>query len=350
MSMDELKLAVEGLSGGTNTVLFDDLSMPSYMVKVPKMLNSEILTSGGSAVTHPGFIVNGKEEAYEYVSKYINIVSRDRAYSLPFKDPAVNIDFDNALAKCRNKGKGWGLVAFSTWAAIALWSRKNGTMPHGNLHNGADPTATWEKGILTNATGGSYRTYTGSGPVTWNHDHSPLGICDMGGDVSEWFAGIRLYNGEIQVIPNANAMLASCDMSASSSEWKAILASDGSLVAPGTAGTLKYSEASNQIQTAAPTVKDAWQGGEYKSMAVASGVTIPELAKALILYPDEANGDYRGDFHGWNTSGERVGLCDSFWGSVAAGGAFYLGLYNPRSGASYNLGFRCAYSEEAKNA
>lgn len=349
MSMDELKLAVEGLSGGTNTVLFDDLSMPSYMVKVPKMLNSEILTSGGSAVTHPGFIVNGKEEAYEYVSKYINIVSRDRAYSLPFKDPAVNIDFDNALAKCRNKGKGWGLVAFSTWAAIALWSRKNGTMPHGNLHNGADSTATWEKGILTNASDGSHRTYTGSGPVTWNHDHSPLGICDMGGDVPEWFAGVRLNNGEIQVIPNANAMLASCDMSASSSEWKAILASDGSLVAPGTAGTLKYASGSNQIGTAsAGTDTGLWQ--PFTSMSVASGVTVPEIAKALILYPDEPGGDYRDDYHGWNTSGERVGLCSSGWGHEAYGGAFYLDLTNPRSIANSGLGFRCAYSEEAKNA
>ena len=41
-----LKLTVEGLSGGKNTVIFDDMDMPSIMVKIPKMKNSHLLTSG----------------------------------------------------------------------------------------------------------------------------------------------------------------------------------------------------------------------------------------------------------------------------------------------------------------
>ena len=50
---------------------------------------------------------------------------------------------------------------------------------------------------------------------------------------------MRLVNGEIQIIPYANCMSATCDMSEGSTEWKAIKA-DGSLVTPGTDGTLKY--------------------------------------------------------------------------------------------------------------
>ncbi|RAZ53480.1 hypothetical protein DK853_46110, partial [Klebsiella oxytoca] len=72
------------------------------------------------------------------------------------------------------------------------------------------------------------RTATGSGPVTWNHDHSPAGIADLCGNVWEWVAGFRLLDGEIQIIPYGNSMKSTCSMAAASTEWKAIKA-DGSL-------------------------------------------------------------------------------------------------------------------------
>lgn len=71
----------------------------------------------------------------------------------------------------------------------------------------------------------------------------------------------------------------------------------------------------------------------------------PELANALLLYPDEPNGDYGGDYHGLNTSGERLPLCGGSWGSASSAGVFYVDLLNPRSYSGTSIGFRSAYCE-----
>ena len=118
---------------------------------------------------------------------------------------------------------------------------------------------------------------------------------------------MRLVDGEIQIIPYANSMILTTSMAASSTEWKAI-AADGSLVAPGTAGTLKWDVVSGKIQLTKGTItpKDTGNWLPYNNMTLGEGLTAaPELAKALLLYPDEPNGDYGGDYRGVNTSGER---------------------------------------------
>ena len=74
------------MSGGKNTVLFDDMEMPSVMVPFPKMKIAEIM-SGGSQNIHPAFSVGGVEKDVLYISKFQNIVLNDRAYSLPMRDP-----------------------------------------------------------------------------------------------------------------------------------------------------------------------------------------------------------------------------------------------------------------------
>ena len=71
----------------------------------------------------------------------------------------------------------------------------------------------------------------------------------------------------------------------------------------------------------------------------------PELAKALLLYPDEPNGDYGGDYHGVNTSGERLPLCGGRWYGTSGAGVFCVGLAVPRSGSGAYFGFRSAYCE-----
>lgn len=78
-------------------------------------------------------------------------------------------------------------------------------------------------------------------------------------------------------------------------------------------------------------------------MTLASGLVAPELAKALILYPDEPGGDYAGDYHWFNPSGERLPLCGGGWGDGASAGVFYLNLTNPRSGVHWRVGFRSAF-------
>ena len=345
-NFDDLKLSIEALSGGKNTVLFDDLGMPSVMVPFPKLKMSDLIT-GGSENIHPAFSVDGVEKSVIYVSKYQNIVLNERGYSLPMRDPRASLNFDQAVTYCRNKGKGWSLTPYSLWSAIALWCRKNGTMPRGNNNYGADHAYGHEKGVPTYYESGKIaRCATGSGPNTWNHNWMPDGIADLNGNVWEWCAGMRLMNGEIQIIPYANCMAADASMGASSTLWKAI-AADGTLVEPGSAGTLKYNYVSGHIQLTSGdiTPEDTWRGDTYQNMTLDSALTVPEIAKALLIYPDEPGGDYGGDGHYMNNSGERLPGCGGGWGSTSGAGVFYVYLGYPRSGSGANFGFRSAYCE-----
>lgn len=345
-NFDDLKLSIEALSGGKNTVLFDDLGMPSVMVPFPKLKMSDLI-AGGSENIHPAFSVDGVEKSVIYVSKYQNIVLNERGYSLPMRDPRASLNFDQAVAYCRNKGKGWSLTPYSLWSAIALWCRKNGTMPRGNNNYGADHAYGHEKGVPTYYESGKIaRCATGSGPNTWNHNWMPDGIADLNGNVWEWCAGMRLMNGEIQIIPYANCMAADASMGASSTLWKAI-AADGTLVEPGTAGTLKYNYVSGHIQLTSGdiTPEDTWRGDTYQNMTLDSALTVPEIAKALLIYPDEPGGDYGGDGHYMNNSGERLPCCGGYWGSTSTAGVFFVGLVNPRSNSITYIGFRSAYCE-----
>lgn len=345
-NFDDLKLSIEALSGGKNTVLFDDLGMPSVMVPFPKLKMSDLI-AGGSENIHPAFSVDGVEKSVIYVSKYQNIVLNERGYSLPMRDPRASLNFDQAVTYCRNKGKGWSLTPYSLWSAIALWCRKNGTMPRGNNNYGADHAYGHEKGVPTYYESGKIaRCATGSGSNTWNHNWMPDGIADLNGNVWEWCAGMRLMNGEIQIIPYANCMAADASMGASSTLWKAI-AADGTLVEPGTAGTLKYNYVSGHIQLTSGdiTPEDTWRGDTYQNMTLDSALTVPEIAKALLIYPDEPGGDYGGDGHYMNNSGERLPFCGGSWGDPSSAGVFGVDLYNPRSDSHTGIGFRSAYCE-----
>lgn len=345
-NFDDLKLSIEALSGGKNTVLFDDLGMPSVMVPFPKLKMSDLI-AGGSENIHPAFSVDGVEKSVIYVSKYQNIVLNERGYSLPMRDPRASLNFDQAVAYCRNKGKGWSLTPYSLWSAIALWCRKNGTMPRGNNNYGADHAYGHEKGVPTYYESGKIaRCATGSGPNTWNHNWMPDGIADLNGNVWEWCAGMRLMNGEIQIIPYANCMAADASMGASSTLWKAI-AADGTLVEPGSAGTLKYNYVSGHIQLTSGdiTPEDTWRGDTYQNMTLDSALTVPEIAKALLIYPDEPGGDYGGDGHYMNNSGERLPIGGGGWSGTPYAGGFYVNLNYPRSYSNTSIGFRSAYCE-----
>lgn len=146
-NFDDLAMAVASF-GGNNAVKFDDLGMPSIMVGIPKMKYSDIIT-GGTQETLPWWIVDGVEKEVIWVSKYINVVVNDRAYSLPMKDPKAYIDFDTALAVCRRKGEGWHLNQNGVFAAINLWCMKNGFTPRGNTNWDRSYEKGYEKGINT---------------------------------------------------------------------------------------------------------------------------------------------------------------------------------------------------------
>lgn len=343
-NFDDFKLAVEALSGGKNTVILDDVGMPSVMVRIPKYKMSQLI-SGGSENVHPAFMVDGAEKDVMYVGKFHDIVVNDRTYSLPIKDPAAWVTFDQGVTYNRNKGKGWSLMPYALWCAIALWCRKNNCMPHGNNNYGSDVNYPTEVGIESLADSGkTAHVYEGSGPASWYHDGTRAGIYGMNGNVWDRVAGMRLNNGEIQVIPYSNCFMSDVSMSADSSLWKAIDVS-GNLVAPGSAKTLKWGN-SNDLTAGAVESKDAYYSIGYADMKLDSSVTaVPEIAKALLLYPDEPGKDYAGDYHWWRTDGEKIPFCGGGWNVAGAAGVFLVNAYVPRSISNGFIGLRSAYCD-----
>ncbi len=353
-NFDDFKLAVESISGGKNTVKLDDLGMPSVMVPFPTLKYSDIM-DGGTTDILPGFLIENVEKKM-YISKFQNIVINDRAYSLPMKDPRASITFDAALTACRAKGAGWGLNTAALWGAIMSWCYKNETVPRGNNNYGASYEAAHEKGIAAAYDSSTppkvTRTLTGSGPETWYHNHQTTGIADLVGNVNEWVAGLRLVNGEIQVIPYSDALKSSVNMGEGSTEWKAISFADGSLVEPGTAETVKFDgkTASSGLCLNTQIVNstgETYFTEPFNNLAVAggSGLTIPAILYALGLAPIPGN-TYAGTVYVNNNAAERLPYRGGNYGNASAAGLGYaMGLSNPRSYSSGALGFRSALFE-----
>tara|TARA_R110002167_G_scaffold98718_11_gene259430 strand:+ start:3833 stop:4924 length:1092 start_codon:yes stop_codon:yes gene_type:complete len=351
---DAARQAVEAATGGRVTIMYDDKGYPCHMVRIPKFNLQDIDPGLGNGV-HPAFIVNGVEKSEIWIGQYQAILHDGRALSLPGQDVKTSTNFDQALSYCAAKGAGWHLMTNAEWAAIALWCYKNGTLPNGNNNYGRDYAATWETGTRQDGSTydpgeatGSARVLSGSGPASWRHDHSFAGIADLNGNVLEWNGGLRLLDGEIQVLADNNAADNTKDQSATSAEWQAI-AQDGSLVSPGTAGTLKY-DAVGATGTGAvqlDDVVDSQSDGttsasvDFESLAADAGITVPDRLKQLGLFPALAG--LGGDNIWMRNAGERLPIRGGYWSRAAGAGVFALILNNARSSSSSYIGFRPAF-------
>lgn len=183
---DLLSQAVEKYYNGTNKIILDDLGFPSIMVEFDSFKDS------------PMYKVKGKIYPRVFIGKYEASVFHGRAYSLPNVDPATNIDSDRARELSRNKGIGWHVTSNVEYSAIARFCRENHFYPQGN-------------------TSRVFRMATGSGAASWSHDESENGIYDLIGNVWEFADGIRLIDGELQVIRDNDVAVPECW-----NDWKAV--------------------------------------------------------------------------------------------------------------------------------
>ncbi len=319
---DTLRAGVEAATGGKVTVLYDDKGYPSYMNVIPKFKVEDIDASLGTGV-HPAFIVGGVEKSEIFIGQYQAHVKDSRAVSLPGLDPTASVNFDTAKAYCKNKGQGWHLMTNWEWAAIALWSLKNGYQPRGNTYYGKNDVAGYETGVRQDGvapgtTSGTARHLTGSGPASWRHDNTYAGISDLVGNVWEWNDGLKIVDGKIFMPADNNYAL-------DEAQWN----DTGIFIDTGA------------ILSNTKTANWASSIPNWKGMTTKAGVTVPTSLKQAAIAPYDVTNP-KGAF--WaNNEGERLPLRGGHWGNGSTAGLFALSLDYPRSSVRTNVGFRPAY-------
>ena len=346
---DSLRQSVELASGGLQTVLYTAKGQPTYMNIIQKYDMSTIDASLSG--THPAFIVDGVEKPEIFIGTYQGRIVNGELLSLPNVEPSHSTNYDNFLTAARACGNGHHLITNAEWSAVALQCYKDNTQPMGNSYYGRsseDPLLIGRRqdGLNPGNTTGSARTLTGSGPVQWRHNGKNNGIADLSGNVWEWNSGMRVVNGEIQVIENNNAAKLTIDLSATSAQWKAIDGATGDLVTPlgggATPGTVKFAASGT---TADYTIYGA-SFGAIKNLSTVNPVSAAALSKlkALCLFPHiDAAATFNGDGLYLNLTIEAQPFRGGHWNNGSAAGVFFLYLTYARSGAGTFIGSRPAF-------
>jgi hypothetical protein len=331
-----------------NSVLCDRTGAPSVMVYVPKFDLCDVL-DGAPQMPHPAFVREGCVLDGIYVSKFQNVVENGLAHSLPDRDPATHVDFDEATRACEEKGEGWHLMTAMEWGAIALWCQKNGCLPYGNNDLGKDVREAdvvarisyrdEEKGIC--------RTATGTGPVAWSHNRREDGIWDLNGNVWEWSGGLRLVRGELQ-------------LQQSDGDWCAINAHTGACICPNGEGTTADSVKLDMIDGAfvfvSGALRDAYPHARFCDFAAVRAADdvcdqVRLLLAALGLLPMGDPTAYEGvALYANNGSAERMLFRGGRWGQGLNAGLFKSCIDDPRTYRGDAVGFRAAYVERFSKA
>lgn len=306
---------------------------------------------------HQAFLLGSDVVAKNlYIGKYQGLTrssnSKTLMLSLRGLDCRTSITHDQAVAACRANGATHHCTTQAEYAYLALRCKADGFQPQGNNSYGKDEQGNYGD-IVHQYTSGTTKYFgrvaQGSGPLSWNHDGSPLGVWGLNGNVYEWAPGYRLNNGYIQIVEYNKAALAATDLAAASAEWKGVLV-DGTLETPvdASATELKFGDAAAAGDNVINITGATWDGTNSFDRPFTSieYTGFPALLKELAIIPHDA-GSYGGDFQYFNLNGERCPLRGGCWGSGSSRGVFYASIDSARSNSNYSIGARPAFYETA---
>lgn len=338
---DPRRKAVEDASGGRNTVIYDAQGNPNVMVVVPRFTCESLgltdLQLGTGTPT--AFMTNGAPRGEILIAKYLASAGGTTCSVVGGVQPLTSVNYDQAKSRCTGKGANWHLMSMHEWAAIALWSLANGTVPRGNTNYGRAhdrllETARRADNGIPGDSAGTGRTDTGKGPATWTHDHTVHGIHDLVGNIWEWQDQMLLAEGQIKTTLDNNPSVAEVD-------WVSHPAFYDSTSATGGAPRLN-----SQVINRLGAIGDSADAGnsasvEFKLLTKEAAYTPSELMRRLLIETATAN-NLQGRVYMRNF-GQRLPVRGGGWSSGVSAGLGALSLNFSRSLSDFNIGFRPAY-------
>lgn len=340
----------------------NDVIDGSVMVWIPKFKVFDVLdpkdtngSHGGSDFTHPAFVdENGNEIDGFWVSKYQNIVGKDgKAYSLPGQTPTTSISLEEARRACKEKGDNWHLISNDQWAAVALWAKKNKSLPRGNNNKGRDIDDTQYKAIpmAKNSDKEIVIVATGTGPVNWTHDKSTAGIWDLNGNIWEWVDGIRLCYGEIQKWENGSWH----GLSYANGTWGSMENTPDMSIGENEGSNCRFDWQDSKWKIATNITTESGTSNDCKFASVSTDSSkdkTKNTLRAMALLPDlkfateySSNNEH---FRLINGDSEQYFYRGGDYDDGRRAGVFALGT-GDKSHKSSTLGFRAVYIPPAEN-
>lgn len=201
---DAYRQAVEFLSDGQNTVMYDDQGNPNIMVCIPKYTLDMIKFGKGD--THPAFICEGNEVNEFWISKYQNTIGNGGVpCSMPDADPAI-VTPQVIHDSCLKKGRGWHQMTAPEYGAIIMLAAYRGHNMGGRYYDigynttkavGDAASACYSERASSMDRCASIQK-SGTGPESQAYD-GIHGVYDLVGNSWEFTDGVRIQESGGQI-------------------------------------------------------------------------------------------------------------------------------------------------------
>lgn len=306
-------------------VVVDENGLPNYMT----MFCMEPGTYKEEEVPEL-FKIKDKIVPAVLISQFTNTEIDDKPASLPYQNPKHHISYNDAVWRCKQKGKGWHLMTNTEFVYLLHEAEELDHKIGGNTGNGYNYRNKREKGMED---GYMYHsTMTGFDPLTWSHDGTADGVFGLCGNFWEWVAGLRLHKGMIEYAPNNDAAVDDCE---EPSNWVVAEVNDKPL-------KLYGGKVGHAVLSIAKEIKENNGGGHIKKLQLEELEEVPEIAYKLGIVPHKWKHEYAGLWAN-NQLEESIPLRGSSFLSETYGGADGLCFqYTRCHDADIDVSFRSA--------